>query len=344
MPESVVDISTALNDAANASLEGMLPEEAPPVVEPDLDALAEEAVPVSESPDAPAPEPVDAPLPSGYVAIPAIGADAVSTFALYDSTGEIEAPALQVEYKANGKMRVDRLDQVVKLAQMGVYNYERDAVREQETSSRIAEMQSLIDTRESQLQQLLDNEDVYLAARDRYAQANTPEMRNHQLAQENTNLRNEKTNAAALVKAERFYSAEILPSLQAITQALPEVSDDELGAYLATAAMPLMENGMVPARHYDKLRTYIIEELTPWAQRINQTRTARITQASASANKQVEAAQVSAQKAKREVGKMLKPGARGMTTSSHDAKKVKPATSVDDAVESAMSYVLAELR
>lgn len=344
MPESVIDISTALNDAANASLEGMLPEEAPPTVEPDLEVLAEEAVPVSESPDTPAPEPVDAPLPSGYVAVPAIGADAVSTFALYDSTGEIEAPALQVEYKANGKMRVDRLDQVVKLAQMGVYNYERDAVREQETSGRIAEMQSLIDTRESQLQQLLDNEDVYLAARDRYAQANTPEMRADALARENAAMRAERVAETDSATARKFYSGEVLPALRVLTEALPEVSEEELASYLTASAMPLLRGGIVPPQHYDTLRQYIVEELTPLAQRLHTSRRGKIDAASGRANKQVEAAQVSAQKAKREVGKMLKPGARGMMTSSHDAKKVKPATSVDDAVESAMSYVLAELR
>jgi hypothetical protein len=344
MSESVIDISTALNDAANASLEGLLPEEVLPTIEPDLDVLAEEAVPVSESPEVPAPEPVDAPLPSGYVAIPAIGADAVSTFALYDSTGEIEAPALQVEYKANGKMRVDRLDQVVKLAQMGVYNYERDAAREQDTSDRIAEMQSVIDTRESQLQQLLDNEDVYLAARDRYAEANTPEMRANALAKENAAMRAERVAETDSATARHFYSNEVLPALRVLTEALPEVSEEELSSYLTASAMPLLRGGIVPPQHYDTMRQYIVEELTPLAQRLNNVRRSKIEAASGKAQKQVAAAQVSAQKAKREVGKILKPGARGMTTSSHEAKKPKPHSSVDDAVESAMSYVLAELR
>lgn len=344
MPESVMDISAALNDAANASLAGLVPDEATAPPESDPAEPSEEVAAVSASPAEPTPDaPVDATLPEGYVAIPTIGADAVSTFAIYDSGGEIEIPAFEVEYKANGKVRRDRLDQVVKLAQMGVYNHARDTAREETSAAQLQEAQQLVAMREEQLQRLLEDENLYLQARDRYSEANTPEVRAQRLAAENEQLRTERVTAATQVKAEQFYNGEILPAMQAIVTALPEVSEDELGAYLAAATIPLLRNGQVPPEQYDTLRHYIVNELTPWAQKMHATRSAKIHQANAAAGKKVEAAQVSAQKAKREVGKMLKPGARTLSGVSEVKKSKAPAT-IDDAVESAMSEVLAGYR
>jgi hypothetical protein len=330
-----------ISEAANSALEGIFNTPAPDAnletsvaVSPDAsdDSSTEE-----EEESAPV-EPIA--LPEGYVTVPTLDAGLATDFAMFDAEGAVEVPALEVEYKANGKVRRDRLDQVVKLAQMGVYNYQREVEREADTTSKIHAAEQETQVREEQLQRLLEDEDLYIAARERYLQANTPEVRNQRLVEENTRLKTEQSSASVRVQAERFYSAEVLPSLQAIVQALPEVSEDELGAYLATAAMPLMENGMVAPRHYDALRTYIVEELTPWAQRINQTRAAKIHQATAAVSKKVEAAQVSAQKAKREVGKMVKPTHR--TVASAD-KPRKPNGSVDDAVNDALSHVLSHI-
>ena len=65
-------------------------------------------------------------LPDGYTA-PAVLTDGLATeFTMLDADGEIEIPNVTVKFKANGKMREERLDQVVKLAQVGVYNVERE--------------------------------------------------------------------------------------------------------------------------------------------------------------------------------------------------------------------------
>ena len=52
-----------------------------------------------------------------YVNVPVLDDELATNFTLFDAEGELEIPDVIVEYKANGKVRKDRLDKVVKLAQ-----------------------------------------------------------------------------------------------------------------------------------------------------------------------------------------------------------------------------------
>ena len=340
-----VDVSDAITDAANSALEGMLPEAPEPS---ESDATSEDTpdpTPTATAEPEGEATPEDTPaapvtLPEGYVTVPTIGDSLATEFELYDPEGAVEIPALQVEYKANGKVRRDRLDQVVKLAQMGVYNHQREVAREQEAHQQMASLQERLAVREQQIERLLTDESLYSAARDQYLDANTPEQRAHRLAEENAALRQAQEVEQHRVQASNFYNNELLPSIQEITKAFPEVSEDELAAYIAVAAQPMMERGMVNPRHYDTLRNYLLNELVPWARSTNTSRTAKIEAARQSVSKKAEAAQVSAQKAKRAVGKVVKPGSRGLPATN---VKSKPNASIDDAVDDALDSVLSSL-
>jgi hypothetical protein len=87
----------------------------------------------------------------------------VAEFTVRDSTGELEVPNITIEYKANGRIRKDRLDQVVKMAQMGVHNVEREQrlqQQEQVLASRVEQVQQALEQREAQLEVLLSDPEV----------------------------------------------------------------------------------------------------------------------------------------------------------------------------------------
>lgn len=344
MPVSPNDMSAVINEAAESSLADLLGTSSDNAEETAHPVATEEPVPESSDEDTTessdeASEPAEeVALPEGYVAVPTLADQLATEFSLYDTDGAIEVPALEIEYKANGKVRRDRLDQVVKMAQMGVYNHEREVAREKELEQKFLDVAQEVSSREEQLIRLLEDEDLYLAARDKYLQMNTPEAKAQQLAEENQRLRNERSQGEVQAQAQRFYQNEILPSLQTIAQALPEVSEDELAAYLTAAATPFVENGMVHPRHYNALREYILNELTPWAQATHKKRSEKIRSATAEVSKKAEAAQISAQKAKRQVSKVTKPAPRGVSGSAKSGKSASE--NIDDAVADALDNVL----
>lgn len=349
MSESPKDVSQVIAEAAELSLSTLLgdaPPKADESVVPDADTPdvsltpSEDAESTPPSDEAPAEDAAPAALPAGYVAVPTVTEGLATEFAVFDPEGAVEVPALEVEYKANGKVRRDRLDQVVKLAQMGVYNYERDIARQREVEQAIHTTESELRERDVAIQQLLEDPDTYLAARERYLSENTPEVRAQRLAQENASLKSAEQQRAMARDAQRFYEAEIVPSLKVLTQALPEVGEEEVASYLATAVMPLMENGLVPPKHYDTIRRYVVHELTPFVQDLNAKRAAKMQQAAQTVSAKATAAQVAAQKAKREVGKVVKPSARTMSGQFASPKRSSKPNSVDDAVEDALENVL----
>ncbi len=147
-----MDIQQALTDAVAASMATIEQSPAPQVAAEPQDVDPQDP-PTDDTPDTPetpeadpapdedaADEATDAPvLPEGYVAVPVVADQLATEFVLRDAEGEVEIPALIVEYKANGKVRQDRLDQVVKLAQFGVYNEAREQQFKQ-AESRLEEL------------------------------------------------------------------------------------------------------------------------------------------------------------------------------------------------------------
>jgi len=358
-----VDISEAIASAVDSALPPTTPDaddteqSVAPVAEaevaPDIDLTpdADEAV---ESEDTPVAETVE--LPEGYVAVPVVTDGLATEFTLKDAEGEVEIPDLMVEYKANGKVRQDRLDQVVKLAQWGVYNAEREQqIKQVEQQAQVTQQElqqyiSVLEEREKQIERLLVDEDFLYAVREAYDAENSPERRAERAMQETENLRVQYQMADIERSGAQFYESEVSPAIDMIVTALPTIAPDELlerFTYAMQAHVERAPNGQayIPASRYDAVRKYIVDDLASWAQFQHSRRAqpAAPSPVQATASKELERARVDAQKAKRVVGQATKPVGRAGGTGTEKPRASRIA-SVDDAVSSALDEVLSAIR
>lgn len=347
-----MDVKDAIADAASAALATL-----PPTVEEETPAP-----PAGEEPQAPDAETENDSqeddgeqdtAPEGYVVLPVVSDKLATEFTLLDADGELEVPDLMVEYKANGKIRKDRLDQVVKLAQFGVYNQEREQqVKqiEQQAQTLEQERQQLHDMlaeREAQLERLLQDEDFLYAVREAYEQENTPERRLARVEQEKEALQVQYQMANIVERGTTFYESEVGPAIALIAGTLPTVSSEELEerfAYAMQAHVEVAPNGQpyIPPSRYDAVRRYILEDLAGWAQFQHGRRATATSAPDAKAQRELEQARIDAQKAKRAVGQAMKPIGRAAKDGGKP-RAARPAT-VDDAVSSALDEVLSSLR
>jgi hypothetical protein len=296
-------------------------------------------------------------MPEGYVAVPTVTDDLATEFALYDADGEVEVPNLMVEYKANGKMRSDRLDQVVKLAQWGVYNKDREEKVQQveqvaqQVYQEREELAALLSEREEQIEKLLMDDDFLMAVRDAYGEQNSPESRAARAEQEVKDIRVQTQMTAIAEKGQVFYENEVMPALNMIVGALPSISVDELAEKFQMAMYAHVErapNGeaYVPASRYEAIRQYILDDLAVWAQGQHSRRSKPTTSApqreTQKALAERDRARIEAQKAKRVVGqKTLPVGNAGKPSGK---PKAYAGNTVDDAVASALSTALSSFR
>ena len=358
-----MDISEAIASAVDSALPPQTPDaddteqSVAPVAEaevaPDID-LTPDADEAADSDDAPVAEAVE--LPEGYVAVPVVTDGLATEFTLKDAEGEVEIPDLMVEYKANGKVRQDRLDQVVKLAQWGVYNAEREQqIKQVEQQAQITQQElqqyiSVLEEREKQIERLLVDEDFLYAVREAYDAENSPERRAERAMQETENLRVQYQMADIERSGAQFYESEVSPAIDMIVTALPTIAPDELlerFTYAMQAHVERAPNGQayIPASRYDAVRKYIVDDLASWAQFQHSRRAqpAAPSPVQATASKELERARVDAQKAKRVVGQATKPVGRAGGTGTEKPRASRIA-SVDDAVSSALDEVLSAIR
>jgi hypothetical protein len=358
-----VDISEAIASAVDSALPPTTPDaddteqSVAPVAEaevaPDID-LTPDADEAADSDDAPVAEAVE--LPEGYVAVPVVTDGLATEFTLKDAEGEVEIPDLVVEYKANGKVRQDRLDQVVKLAQWGVYNAEREQqIKQVEQTALITQQEleqyvSVLEEREKQIERLLVDEDFLYAVREAYDAENSPERRAERAMQETENLRVQYQMADIERSGEQFYESEVSPAIDMIVAALPTIAQDELlerFTYAMQAHVERAPNGQayIPASRYDAVRKYIVDDLASWAQFQHSRRAQPVAPSPVQAkeSKELERARVDAQKAKRVVGQATKPVGRAGGTGTEKPRASRIA-SVDDAVSSALDEVLSAIR
>jgi len=358
MTAPIMDVSAVIEEAVSAALPSQQPGSADvaPKAEPsvaetatDDEAEADVADASAETPgtevDAEAPAADEAPdLPEGYVAVPTVSEGLATEFVLKDEHGEVEVPALIVEYKANGKVRQDRLDQVVKLAQWGVYNQEREQKLQEEVQQHVGQYEQALMEREAQIERLLTDDDFFESVREAFMTENSPERRAERAEQRVADLKIEQQMQSISASGEQFYYDEVAPALQMIQQALPTLGTEELETRLELAMRAHSEvapNGVpyIPPSRYDAIRKYIVDDLALWAQAAHMRRNQPAEQKSA----ELERAQVEAQKAKRVVGQKLQPVGQPGATPDRQAK-AKPIVSIDDAVESALSSVLSSIR
>lgn len=319
--------------------------------EPEYPSLVDEDE-AEESEEEAEPEDSGPALPEGYVDVSVVPEDQLATsFRVLDAEGEIEIPALEIEYKANGQIRKDRLDQVVKLAQWGVYNEDKDRQAKEATQqAQFLEKQRdeyarLVDERERQIEKLLNDDDYLYRVRDRYEQENSPEARARRAEERYQQLQAEQQLKYIEQRGTQFYQSEVEPAIRTIADALPNVTADELAERMVMSLQPHLRQGpngaqYIPEESYDAVRNYIVDDLVFWAQMQESRRAGGATQSTEveEAQRQLEEARIQAQKAKRAVGKKTRPVGKAQA-----GKKSKsgPINNVDDAVNSALDSVLA---
>lgn len=349
MPDAIATptLSSASDSASDDALTEFIKSTTPPKKEgvpidkPAEETVEEEVVEEEEEVEGDTKEPE---VPAGFVKVPPVTEGLAAEFVVRDAEGEMEIPALTIEYKANGKVRKDRLDQVVKMAQLGVYNHEREqryTAKEQEAAQRQQALQERIELREQQLENLLMDPDLYEEASAKFAKSNSPEQREARLRSQVQEKEQELRRQQVAVQAQQFTHGELLPALDTIAEALPEVSAEELYQRTAMFMMPMMQNGMVPPSRYGDIRHFIIEELTEWAKQTHHSRKSRFDKVSKESSKKVEKAQVDAQHAKSAVSKGMKPAGRA-TVKPVAKPNANPAT-LQEAEESAIAEVMASI-
>ncbi len=359
-----MDIAEAIASAVDSALPPAAPEveetavvSETPAVEavPDIDLTtdAEETADEEAQDEAPA-EAIE--LPEGYVAVPVVTDGLATEFTLKDAEGEVEIPDLMVEYKANGKVRQDRLDQVVKLAQWGVYNVEREQQikqveqQAQMTQQELEQYVAVLEQREKQIERLLVDEEFLYAVREAYDAENSPEKRAERAMQETENLRIQYQMQDIERSGAQFFEGEVSPAINMIVTALPTIAPDELlerFTYAMQAHVERAPNGdsYIPASRYDAVRKYIVDDLASWAQFQHSRRSqpSAPSPVQAKAATELERARVDAQKAKRVVGQATKPVGRAAAPAAAKPRGSRIA-SVDDAVSSALDEVLSAIR
>ena len=290
---------------------------------------------------------------SDYVNVPVLEDELATSFTLRDAEGELEVPDVIVEYKANGEIRKDRLDKVVRLAQWGVANQERDEKTKQIESQSLSvaeERNTLAERlaeREEQLIRLLQEDDYYYNAREAFEQENTPEVRAQRAEQQVRDLQVSHEMQQINNEGGKFWESELEPAIGMIADALPTVSAEELAEKCVTGIQAFMElapNGVpyVPKNRFDRVREYVIEDLAYWEKLKHEQRSGSESPAqSDAALKKLEKARVEAQKAKRLVGQKTKPVGRAGKTRS--PRKQRRAATLDDAFDNALDSVLQHL-
>lgn len=369
MPADTMDLNTALTNAVTASLATSLAEKetTPAPKEANAQPVATDIEEVPEPPESEESstesESVDDPvLPEGFVAPKPIMDKLATEFTIRDTEGEIEVPDVIIEYKANGKVRKDRLDQVVKLAQWGVYN--QDKVTEIERAAMAAEQArdqyiQLLEEREAQLERLLSDEEYFVNVREAYEKENSPERRAARAEQEVQSVRVQAQMERIAEQGQQFYRSEIVPALQMIQEALPTVTAEEMEQRIAYAMALHAEeapNGQkyLPAAQFDAVRQFLVNDLVFWAQMQHAMRTEGTASAPAAPAKapapapkalapEVARAQAEAQKAKQALARASRPMGRGIDGKFSADNKPAPRAikTVDDAMAAATADALA---
>lgn len=342
-PEAVGAAAVETDDQAHAASVAEAVASAKGPAEDAVSDTEEEPV-VSDTPEAG--------LPEGYSAPDVLTEGLATEFALLDADGEIEIPNVTVKFKANGKMREERLDQVVKLAQVGVYNVEREE-RLKAIEPERDQYKALAEEREAQLERVLTDREFYAALQEAYERETSPEAELKRTKAEVQDLRVQQELEKIQEVGQQFYETEVSPAFEMIAKAAPTVTLDELEEKFAMAMAAHEEeapNGQpyVPPSRYEAVRQYIVDDLAVWAMAHHQRRSAKATPAEAPKPAAVapakdDKAKVAEQQAKREVGKITKPVGVAAKDSGSSRSSAPPAT-IDDAVSSALESVLASVR
>lgn len=291
-------------------------------------------------------------LPEGFVALPSADGQKLATkFTLLDKDGELETPGgLMVKATFNGREESLPLDQLVRRAQSGAWNQQREArinevdSRNREMEQSVAQMQRDLQVREQQLEALLSDELYRQRAIEEYQQYQTPEARARRAEEAVLHERQSFEVRELGRQGQQYLNSEVAPAISAIVEALPSVSADELvfkmKQFVDRQIDPRL--GIVPPARYVEINRFVTDELVPWAQHAHEARTgtaaAPATEKVKAAEDKAKRAEVAAQRAKRTGTAQFKPSVAAPPGQKAESNAPRSHTQlVDDAITSALS-------
>ena len=262
-------------------------------------------------------------------------------------------PDMTITYTTpGGKTRTDPLDKVVRLAADGIYSEQREQrfrSIEQQALQAQQELESYkqeLAQQNAYLEQLMADENRYLNEKDVWDRMNTPEMRLQREREQLEAQRQQMELQRIASTGEQYFTQTLTPALDLIASAVPTVEPEELVAKVTLYVKQLEgRKGYLTPDQYEYVNQFLVEEVAPWAQSLNESRQEKWGKRSAPAAVATpapdKAAAVQTQKAKATVAKAMKPAGRGAAP----APKSRPAPTnvddiMDDAVQSAIDAVL----
>lgn len=280
-----------------------------------------------------------------------------TSFLLKDDTGELTIPAgLKVVFKANGRDREETLDKVVRFAEMGVYNHEREQRRQAtEQQARVVQgenqqFRTALQQRDDQLDRLLNDPSFYQRAVQEYQNQNTPEAQQHRLTEERRQLDVDRARMTVAPQHQRYMETEIVPTIDLMVRNLPHVTAEEIGArvsqYVQTLQGPM---GFVDPSQYPAIHSHFLTEIVPYFRQLDDFRamergTPSGRQQAESATREqtkkqadLDAQRTRTQRVRRQAAQNLTPPGRGASgTPPASTTPVRHTDAVQDAIATAL--------
>lgn len=319
-------------ESADETTEEILRDEKGRFAKREADAAAAEDAGDSETQEAPAKEteePAKKPL---------------ANFKAFDKEGELDVPAdLEIEFKADGEVRKLPLDKIIRHAQNGVYN-ERLVKESQELRERVVpQYEQQLSEVNQQLQaqlalnaRLLQDEEYFLGAREQFLREQTPEVQLQKYQQYVSQMQQQFAAQQEAQASESFVNGALVPAMESLLEAHPEVSWEEAFGKFSMAVAPLYRDGRVPRENFQRVLDLVQRDIGDW---VAQRATERRSQ-SEQARRQLEETQRKAQetvtKQKRTLARALSP----MGRPAPDVAKPKPVNTADEAMDAIVASVL----
>jgi hypothetical protein len=293
--------------------------------QPAPDAAAVAAPPAPKegvAPDEPAAEEVQ--IPEGYAAPPTLPPDRAGGFKVRDKEGELEPPDLQWEITTSGGPRTVSTEGMVALARHGFYNHQlqeqHQTMLQQLQAARTEQddLKTYAQRLEDRFLKVMSSDEAYIAARADWDRQNTPEALLEREREARVAAEEQATLAQVTAQGQQYYATVLEPRLKQIAQALPTVSEDEIGMRLLLVTEHLRVRTPVgniyPTHVYQQVVQALLDDVVPWAQQLAQHRQSSAPQPSREADErakkatqEAEAARIRAQKARRVASAATKP-------------------------------------
>lgn len=249
---------------------------------------------------------------------------------------EVEAPPLEIEYKADGKVLREPLDKVVRRAQMGAYNEslvrDRDTLkgRAGELEMKLTEREQLVALREQQIERLLTDPSFFDQAKDAYDAYNNPEARAERAERALTERTLAEQRQAQEQVVIQFVQERLLPAYEELSEKYPSITGDEIRGRFDRLTAPWRVNGVIPPNRLPDVEHLLREDFGPWAAQLHESRTASARAVKDASATEVRRAQEEAAAAKRTLAQATAPARTSGTAST--AKPARTIRTADDAV------------